>query len=33
MSAAPEPLVHTFSFSLARDGISRLIALGNKPGY
>jgi hypothetical protein len=29
----PELLVPTFSFSLAEDGISRLIILGHKPGY
>ncbi|MEU6586223.1 nuclear transport factor 2 family protein [Nocardia sp. NPDC046763] len=29
----PDPLVLTFYFSLAGDRISRLIILGNKPGY
>lgn len=29
----PDPLILTFSFSLAGDAISRLIILANKPGY
>ncbi len=29
----PDPLVLTFYFSLETDKITRLIILGNKPGY
>jgi hypothetical protein len=33
ITGLPELLVPTFSFSLAGDGISRLIIVGKTPGY
>ena len=32
-TGVPDPLVLTFYFSLRDDKITRLIILGNKPGY